>query len=167
MAATKGRYTRIFLDEWDISAASMNVDIDTSVTTEDATTFQADGKISVAMAASTKFAIKGYFVGANVDGDLEKEFSASLDTNVTVGVLLADSTADTGAPVYVLVGTSPENVKIGAPATGLLTVEGTFTDGTTGKRRGQLVYRGVVSATGTKTNIDVGAAGAAGWADPE
>ncbi len=162
MAGVKARYTRIFLDEWDISAASMNVDIDTSVSTEDATTFQSDGKQSVAMAASTKIAIKGFFVDADADGDLEKEFSDALDTNVTVGVLLADSATEAGAPVYILVGTSPENVKIGAPAAGLLTVEGTFADGTTGKRRGQLVYRGVVSATGAKTNIDVGAAGAAG-----
>ena len=162
MAAMKGRYTRIFLDEWDISAASMNVDIETAVTSEDATTFQADGREVVAMTASTKIVIKGFFVTADGDGDLENEFQASLDTPVTLGVMLAESTADAGAPVYVLVGTSPENIKIGAPAAGLLTVDGTFTDGTTGKRRGLLLWRGAITTTGTKTAIDTGAAGAAG-----
>lgn len=162
--ASKAKYTRIFIDDLDVSAASTNVDIDTTVATEETTTFQAAGITKMTTDPSTKVTLKGYFVTANGAGDLEKELQARLatETPVYVGVLLADSTSEAGAPVYVLASTSGDALKVSAPAKGLITVDGEFVDGTVGRKRGVLLWRGSITTTGTKTAIDIGAAGSVG-----
>jgi hypothetical protein len=87
---------------------------------------------------------------------------AALNTT-QVGLMLADSaTGDAGMPVYVLPLTSADSMKITAPATGVLGIDGSFMAGDYGLRRGICLWYGAITATGNKTAYDIGAAGSSG-----
>ena len=80
-----------------------------------------------------------------------------------VGLMLADSaTGDGGMPTYVLPLTSADQMKISAPATGVLGIDGSFMAGDYGLKRGVCLWYGAITGTGNKTSYDIGAAGSAG-----
>ena len=105
-------------------------------------------------------------MAADTGGWEQELYDRFAATNVSqVGLMLADSaTGDAGMPTYVLPLTSADQMKITAPATGVLGIDGNFMAGDTGLKRGVCLWYGAISATGNKTAYDIGAAGSTGGA---
>jgi hypothetical protein len=166
MPGTKGRWSRLWVDEWDMSTKTASAEVSLAVGTEEVTTFQATGKEYITTDPEGSIKVNGYVTAlAAGTGGLEEEFQerfAAANTAM-VGLMLADSASgDAGMPVYVLPATSLDSLKITAPATGVLGIDGSFMAGDYGLRRGVCLWRGAVTVTGNKTSYDLGAAGSAG-----
>jgi len=166
MAGTKGRWSRLWVDEWDMSTKTASAELDLSLASEEVTTFQATGKEYIITDPDAKITLTGYMSSiAAGTGGLEEELAerfAAANTTM-VGLMLADSaTGDAGMPTYVLPATSADSLKITAPAKGVLGLDGSFMAGTYGHRRGICLWYGAITATGNKTGVDFGAAGTVG-----
>lgn len=163
MAPIKGTQARLLVDGYDFSTDTSSVTVDVATETMDATALQASGKTQVTLDPTGTISLAGYFVGTTVavdDGQLEKEMYDRLGVANTVIAAVILDTSGTRPTGYVLPSTSGAGLTLAAPVAGLITVEGEFSAGTL--RRGYQVFRGTISATGTQTSIDFGAAGSAG-----
>lgn len=158
--ATKGTYTRILVDEYDFSGFNNSVEVAVSSEQFDVTAFQDTGNVFLTGVAGGTITQQGYFGGGDADG-FEAEMYARLGstTGVTAAVLFGTQT--TGCPAYVLPGTSGREMSISSPVNGIITLNGSWGEGT-GIKRGYRVYSGTLSATGGQTSVDLGAAGSAG-----
>lgn len=166
MSGTKGRWSRLWVDDFDLSTKTASAEVSMSMGTEEVTAFQSSGKEFITTDPESSIKLTGYVsdIGNNAGG-LEQELADrfAVANTAMVGLMLADSASGAaGMPVYVLPATSVDSMKISAPATGVLGLDGSFMAGTYGMRRGLCLWRGAITATGTKTGIDFGAAGAAG-----
>lgn len=166
MAGTKGRWSRLWVDDFDMSTKTASAEISMSIGTEEVTAFQATAKEFITTDPESSIKITGYVSSLTADsGGWEQELYdrfAALNTT-QVGLMLADSaTGDAGMPCYVLPLTSADQMKISAPATGVLGIDGSFMAGDYGLRRGVCLWYGAITATGNKTSYDIGAAGSAG-----
>ena len=164
--ATKGRWSRLWVDDFDMSTKTASAEVSMSIGTEEVTAFQATAKEFITTDPESSIKITGYVsnIGNNAGGweqELHDRFAA---TNVSqVGLMLADSASgDGGMPTYVLPLTSADSVKISAPATGVLGIDGSFMAGDVGMKRGVCLWYGAITGTGNKTAYDIGAAGSAG-----
>jgi len=166
MAGTKGRWSRLWVDDFDMSTKTASAEISMSIGTEEVTAFQTTAKESITTDPVSSIKITGYVssLGADAGGWEQELYDRFAATNVTqVGLMLADSaTGDGGMPTYVLPLTSADEMKISAPATGVLGIDGSFMAGDYGLRRGVCLWYGAITATGNKTSYDIGAAGSAG-----
>lgn len=166
MSGTKGRWSRLWVDDFDLSTKTASAVVNIAIGTEEVTAFQSTGKEFITTDPESSISLTGYVSSlGNNTGGLEQELADRFAAaNVSqVGLMLADSASgDAGMPVYVLPLTSVDGMKITAPATGVLGLEGSFMAGDAGMRRGLCLWRGAITATGTKTGIDFGAAGSAG-----
>ena len=166
MSGTKGRWSRLWVDDFDMSTRTASAEVNTSIGTEEVTAFQATAKEFITTDPESSIKITGYVSSLTADsGGWEQElydrFGALKTTQV--GLRLADSaTGDAGMPCYVLPLTSADQMKISAPATGVLGIDGSFMAGDTGLKRGVCLWYGAITATGNKTSYDIGAAGFAG-----
>ena len=164
--ATKGRWSRLWVDDFDMSTKTASAEISMSIGTEEVTAFQATAKEFITTDPESSIKITGYVSSLAADtGGWEQElydrFAAPNTTQV--GWMLADrATGDAGMPVYVLPLTSADSMKITAPATGVLGIDGSFMAGDYGLRRGICLWYGTITATGNKTAYDIGAAGSSG-----
>lgn len=166
MSGTKGRWSRLWVDDFDMSTRTAGTEVTTSIGTEEVTTYQATAKEFITTDPESSIKVTGYVSTFGVDaGGWEQELYdrfAALNTT-QVGVMYADSASgDAGMPVYVLPLTSADQMKITAPATGVLGIEGNFMAGDTGLKRGICLWYGAITGTGNKTAYDIGAAGSAG-----
>jgi len=161
MAGIKGINTRVLVGGYLLSSQTNNATVQASNNSIETTPFEATAKQYVVLPPDGNIDIGGYltFDTAN-GGTFEKRLHTSLTTADTVG-LIYYNTAVAGAPGYVLPSAYTDNLQIQSPVAGVITVSGSYTS-TTGLRRGVCIYSGTISATGTTTAIDIGAAGAAG-----
>ena len=162
----KGKWARLWIDEFSLSAKTQTATINMGVQREEVTAWQDTARTYLTTNTESSIELTGYVdTLADGAGGFEEVLADRLGggNTVQVGILLAeDATNEAGMPVYVLPATSGERMNISAPAAGILTMDGTFGDGDAGMRRGVLVYQGTFSATGNQTAVDIGAAGAAG-----
>lgn len=158
--AIKGTYTRILIDEFDFSGVSNSLEVAVSSESFDVTAFQDTGNVFLSGVASGTITQAGYFDGGAADG-FEAEMYARLGSTTGVTVSALFGTQTTGCPAYVLPGTSGRELSISSPVNGIVTLNGTWSEGT-GIRRGRRVFGGTISATGAQTAIDFSAAGSAG-----
>lgn len=164
--ASMGRWSRLWVDDFDLSTKTASAEINKTIGTAEVTVFQSSGKEFVTTEPEGNISITGYVDAlAAGAGGLEQELSerfAAANTAL-VGLLLSDTaTGDAGMPCYVLPATAVDTLNITAPATGVLGVDGSFMAGDAGLRRGLCLWYGAVTATGNKPAIDFGAAGSAG-----
>jgi hypothetical protein len=160
MAATKGTFTRILVDEYDFSGVSNSVEVAVSSEGLDVTAFQDLANVYIPGVQMGMITQAGYFTGASANG-FESEFYDRLGsaTGVTVSVLFGTNVV--GCPAYVVPGTNGRAMTISAPVNGVITLNGSWGEGT-GIKRGRRLFGGTISATGAQTAIDFGAAGSAG-----
>jgi len=156
--ATKALDTHILVDEHQLSNQSTGLTVESSVDSEDSTTFQATGAEFTMKLPSPKISMKGFFTGVGASY-LENELQSRIGTQTTiVAGLLATATA--ACPAYVIPSAAADAMKVDAPVAGLITIDGGFV--------GSRMYRGIriahltISATGAQTGVDLGAAGSAG-----
>ena len=166
--ATKGRWSRLWVDDMDMSTRTASAEVSMSIGTEEVTAFQATAKEFITTDPESSIKVTGYVTSLATDtGGWEQELYdrfAALNT-AQVGLMLSDSaTGDAGMPCYVLPLTSADQMKITAPATGVLGIEGNFMAGDTGLKRGVCLWYGAITGTGNKTAYDIGAAGSTGGA---
>ena len=166
--ATKGRWSRLWLDDMDMSTRTASAEVSMSIGTEEVTAFQATAKEFITTDPESSIKITGYVSSLAADsGGWEQELYdrfAALNT-AQVGLMLSDSASgDAGMPCYVLPLTSADQMKITAPATGVLGIDGNFMAGDTGLKRGVCLWYGAITGTGNKTAYDIGAAGSTGGA---
>lgn len=166
MSGTKGRWSRLWVDDFDLSTKTASAEVNMAIGTEEVTSFQATAKEFITTDPESSIKVTGYVssLAANTGGweqELHDRFAAA---NVSqVGLMLAGSaTGDAGMPTYVLPLTSADSVKISAPATGVLGIDGSFMAGDVGLKRGVCLWYGSITTTGNKTSYDIGAAGSAG-----
>ena len=152
----------------DMSTRTASAEVSMSIGTEEVTAFQATAKEFITTDPESSIKITGYVSSLAADtGGWEQELNdrfAALNT-AQVGLMLSDSASgDAGMPVYVLPLTSADQMKITAPATGVLGIDGNFMAGDTGLKRGICLWYGAITGTGNKTAYDIGAAGSTGGA---
>ena len=152
----------------DMSTRTASAEVSMSIGTEEVTAFQATAKEFITTDPESSIKLTGYVSSLAADtGGWEQELYdrfAALNT-AQVGLMLSDSASgDAGMPVYVLPLTSADQMKITAPATGVLGIDGNFMAGDTGLKRGICLWYGAITGTGNKTAYDIGAAGSTGGA---
>lgn len=161
MAGIKGINTRILVGGYLLSSQTSSSSVQATAERTETTPFEATGKEYVAMSPSGQIDLGGYLTFDTSNGaTFENRLRLAIDTADTVGVIHY-VTAPAGSPGYVLPSAYTTNMQIQAPVDGVLTVNGSYVSAT-GLRRGVCVYSGTISATGTTTAIDLGAAGSAG-----
>ena len=166
MAGTKGRWSRLWVDDFDMSTKTSTTEVSMAINTEEVTSYQATAKEFIATDPESSIKVTGYVSDiANNAGGWEQElYDRFAALNVSqVGVMYADTSGgDVGMPTYVLPLTSADQMKVSAPSAGVLGIDGNFMAGDIGMRRGLCLWYGAITGTGTKTGIDFGAAGSAG-----
>ena len=161
MAGIKGVNTRVLVGGYLLSSQTNSVAVQTTSDKQDTTPFEATAKESVVLSPDGNVDIGGYMTFDTANGaTFEKRLHTSITTADTVGIVLYN-TALAGSPAYVLPSAYTDNMQIQSPVAGVMTVSGSYTS-EVGLRRGVCVYSGTISATGTTTAIDLGAAGSAG-----
>ena len=156
--ATKAVDTHVLINEFEMSTQSTGLTIESSVDSEDSTTFQATGAAFTMKLPSPKISLNGYFTGVGasyLEGELQSLIGTQ--TSIVAGLL---GTATAACPGYAIPSAAPDAMKVDAPVNGLITIEGGFV--------GSRMYRGIriahltISATGAQTGVDLGAQGTAG-----
>ena len=161
MAGIKGTNTRILMGGYLLSSQTNSSEIAATLERIETTPFEATGKEYVTLPPSAQVNLGGYMTFDTANGStFENRLRLAIDTTDTVGVIYYN-TAPAGSPGYVLPGASTSNMQIQSPVAGVMTLSGGFVSDT-GLRRGTCVYSGTISATGTTTPVDIGAAGSAG-----
>jgi len=160
MSATRGKYTKILVDEFDFSGDSNQLDIDTSTGSLDATTFADTAKVMIADSPELTFQHNGFFGGIGA-GEFEQELQERIGgAGAYVTALIGTDTA--ACPAYWLPLSTKSQFKIGNPVGGLSTIQAQWLTGPGGARRGLRILDATLSATGAQTGRDFGAAGSAG-----
>ena len=161
MAGIKGINTRVLIGGYLLSSQTNSATVQASNNSIETTPFEATGKQYVVLPPDGNIDVNGYLHFDTSNGaTFEKRLHTSLTTADTVGIIYYN-TAVAGSPGYVMPGAYTDNMQIQAPTAGVVTVNGSYTS-TTGLRRGVCIYSGTISATGTTTPVDIGAAGSAG-----
>lgn len=162
MAAIHGRYTKIWVDEFDLSSQNNSLEVSMTIPDLDATAFQDTGMVSVAGIPVGMITQAGYFTGKTTGLNEDVLYDRFNVATTTVAALFG--TATSACPAYVSRATGAETISIKTTPTGIMTIDGQWAKGG-GLIRGLRVWEGTFSATGAQTSpgyIDLGAAGAAG-----
>ena len=161
MAGIKGINTRVLVGGYLLSSQTNSATVQSTSNTVETTPFEAAAKEYITLAPDGNIDIGGYLTFDTANGaTFEKRLHTSLSTADTVGIIYYN-TALAGSPGYVLPDSYTDDLQIQSPVAGVITVSGSYTS-TVGLRRGVCIYSGTISATGTTTAVDIGAAGAAG-----
>lgn len=160
MTAIKSTYCRLLVNEFDFSGVSNSLEVALQSDRQDVTCFQDTAKVFLNLGGAGTIAQKGYLSDV-IAGEFEKEIQESIANVESLYVAALFGTATAACPAYVARATNTEGMKIAAPVEGVLTLEGSWFEGS-GIKRGLRAYTGTISATGAQTHIDLGAAGAAG-----
>lgn len=160
MTAIKGTLARLLVDKFDFSTDTAGLTMTAGNTEGDSTTLQATAMTAEPILPNMKIEHNGYITGVSSAGTLENELNSRLGVAGSyIATLFGTDVA--ACPAYVLDGTFGANMKMAAPAAGLMTLDGAWGEGR-GGHRGYRVFSGVISATGSQTPIDIGAAGSNG-----
>ena len=162
--AIKATQTRLVIgnssDAWDFSGVSNSLDVSLSGEKIENTRFQDTAKTYTTGDASGTITQNGYFDNTSA-GSFEQEIAESITNAETLYVGAIYGTNQAAPVAYIAPATSTESMAINSPVSGLITVNGSWFDGT-GIKRGLQVYKGTISSISTTTYIDTGAVGSAG-----
>ena len=159
MTATKGTNAKLLADEFDFSGDTAGFTVTVGMGEQDATVLTSTAMLYAAILPSMGIEHNGYVQGLAATGQMEGELFARITGAHYVTCLLGTSV--TGCPAYTIDSSFVRDIKLGAPATGLLTINGSWGRGMGGSR-GLRIYTGTLSATGVQTSIDFSSAGSAG-----
>lgn len=159
-APIKAKYSRILVNQFDLSTQNTSIEASVSTEQKDVSTFQSTAKAYLSMTPEGSIAITGFFDDAAA-GYTEQELVESVANVETLYVAAMFGTETAACPTYVAPATNTDNLAITAPVDGVIEVNGSFPSGT-GLRRGLRCYSGTISATGAQTYIDLGSAGSSG-----
>lgn len=162
MAAIHGRYTKIWVDEFDLSTQNNSLEVSVTIPELDATAFQATGQVTYAGIPAGMISQAGYFTGKT--SGLNEDVLYDRFNAATAIVAALFGTATAGCPVYVSRASGAETMSIATTPTEIMTIDGQWSKGS-GLIRGVRLWEGTFSATGAQTSpgyIDLGAAGTDG-----
>lgn len=159
MTALKGTNALLLADEFNFSGDTAGFTVTVGMGEQDATVLTSTAMLYAAILPSMGIEHNGYVQALAAADQMEGELFERITGAHYVSCLLG--TAVTGCPAYTIDSTFVRDLKFGAPATGLLTINGSWGKGAGGSR-GLRIYTGTLSATGTQTSIDFTSAGSAG-----
>jgi hypothetical protein len=137
---------------------SMNVNVANDKL--ESTCFQDTAKTYVTGDTTASIDIAGYFSDAAA-GDLEQEFYEMVENSESLYAAALGQTSTAACPAYVGTASELDEFSVKSQTGNLITVSGKFSANQLFVR-GLRVHQGTISATGTTTYIDLGAAGSAG-----
>jgi hypothetical protein len=159
MTAIKGTKTQRLVDEFNFSSETSGFGVTVAMSEQECTNLASTAMAYAAILPSVQIEQSGYVITPAATGTLEAELQARLGVAGSyVAALLGTDTA--GCPAYVQ-NTFNAAMNITAPATGLMTLVGTWGKGSGGSR-GIRIYSGEATTEAATTAVDLGAAGSAG-----
>lgn len=162
--STKAIYSEFFIggtgQAFRFSSKTNSMNINVTNDKLESTCFQDTAKTYVTGDTTASIDIAGYFNDAAA-GDLEREFAEMVENSESLYAAALLGTATAACPAYVGEASELDGFAVKAQTGNLITVDGKFSVNDQ-LLRGLRVYQGTVSATGTTTYIDLGAAGSAG-----
>jgi hypothetical protein len=160
MMPVRATYTRLLVDEFDFSGESNALDLSISANMEDCTVFQETAQVYTTTSIDTSLSQKGYFLNSAA-GTFEEEIAEGIlagDLHTVAALFGTDTSA---CAAYVLRSAATNEFTMESKTDAMLTLSGGWSPGE-GVFRGLRMFTGSISATGTQTYIDLGAAGSAG-----
>jgi hypothetical protein len=153
--------TKILIDQYDFSGQTNGVTIEIPVGVLEYMVLQTTAAKKLPSFPTPNIVHGGFYDGP-ASGQMYDAFDDRLGSanDVTVGVILG--TSETIPVGYVLPTSWGQQLKIAAPANGLITLSGAWPSGTSRLYRGYQAFYGTISATGAQTGIDFSVAGSAG-----
>ncbi len=155
----KGTELGIWVDEFDFSSATSQVDLNFEIVEAERTNLDSLAQEFIPILPKCTVTQNGYFEGIAATGfehELEDRFGTG---QAILTVLMQRSDADCVA--YVLPEATDYSMVFGAPVANLVTLNGQW--GTSAAAvRGRRVYDGTMSATGEQTAVDFGAGSTTG-----
>lgn len=165
--ATKGRYTRLLVNEFDFSGVTNKIGVKLGADRLETTAFQETAATSIAGDTTGSISSNGYFQNADA-GEFVQEMQESIANTEALYVAALFGTDVAACEAFVARATNTGALDIEAVTGGLITTAAEWHQGT-GIRRGFRVWTGTISATGAQAApayIDLaipGAAGGAAW----
>lgn len=159
--ATKGTLARLLVDQWDFSCETSAIDVTLAIAEQDISSLCDTAAAYAPGLAAFTINHNGYIVAPmGIAGSIEQEMNArmGIQNSYVAAMFGIDLPA---CPVYVLDTTFGATMTIEAPATGILTLNGAWGQGT-GGHRGIRIFDGNATATGNQTAVDMGAIGTLG-----
>jgi len=149
----------ILVDEYNFSAYTSQLQVDLTVGEAEGTTLASTAQEWEPLLPTMKITQNGYFQGVAADGFERELFDRMGTTGVVVSAIFGVSGSK--APAYVIPDAFNAQMDFQMPAAGLMTLNGIWGN-TNHPKRGVVVYRGTLSATGATTAVNLGAAGSNG-----
>ncbi len=150
----RGTEAAIWVDEFDFSSATGQIDVSFEVGEAERTSLASEAQEFLPLLSKCTVTQNGYFEGV-LPGGFERELETRFgDGRALVTVLLGRSVLDCVA--YVLPAATNYNMTFSAPVSGLVTLNGQW--GTSaGAVRGRRVFDGTFTAVGESVPVDLGA----------
>ena len=148
MMAVKGTLARLLVDQWDFSCETSGLDVSLEIAEEDISSLCDTAAAYAPTLAAISIEHNGYMQAPlGIAGSIEQEMNARMGVqNSMVAALFGIDIP--ACPAYVLDNTFGATMEINAPATGILTLNGSWGQGG-GGYRGYRVHDGNITATGT------------------
>ena len=158
--AVKGTLARIIVDGVDLSCETSAVVMTNAISEEDCTTLCSTASEYTPVLANMSITQDGYMATVGDPGSFEEELYNRM--GVMGAFVAAFFGIDTPAcPAYILDTTFGATMEIGAPATGILTLNGAWGQGH-GGHRGVRVYDDVLLTPGNGAAVDISLGGTLG-----
>lgn len=150
----KGTELGIWVDEFDFSSATSQVDLTFEIAEAERTNLDSLAQEFIPILPKCTVAQNGYFEGIAATG-FEHELEDRFGTGQAILTVLTQR-SDADCVAYVLPEATDYSMVFGAPVANLVTLNGQW--GTSAAAvRGRRVYDGTLSATGEQTAVDFGA----------
>ncbi len=150
----KGTELGIWVDEFDFSSATSQVDLTFEITEGERTNLDSTAKEYIPILPKASVTQNGYMQGVMPDG-----FQAELEDRFGTGsaiLTILTQRSDADCVAYVLPEVTDYSMVFAAPVANIITLNGQW--GTSAAAvRGRRVYDGTLSATGEQTAVDFGA----------
>jgi hypothetical protein len=160
MMAVKGTLARMYVDQWDLSGETSDINVTNAIANQESTVLPSTAANFTALLPNSKLVQNGYINQVKTPGSFETELWNRLGV-MGCYVAAVIGIDNPNCPCYVLDNTFGASMEIMAPIKGLLTLKGSWGEGN-GGHRGYRVYDGIANATGPQAAADFVAAGANG-----
>jgi hypothetical protein len=150
--AIKGTLARILVDEVDLSCETSSVVMANAISEEDCTTLCSTAAEYAAVLPSMSLEQNGYMSNIDEPGSFEQELYNRMGVQGSIVAALF-GIDEVDCPVYILNNTFGATMEISAPATGILTLNGSWGQGR-GGRRGYRIADANITATGNQLPVD-------------
>lgn len=160
--SVKSCYTRVLIDRYDLSGDSNQIELTVDANAIEYNVFQNCATQSIAGEPTSKITHSGYYSSPDA-GEIEQQMHLHLGDAGSLSLLGVILDTAAAVPVgYAMESVYADSLKIEAKAKSLITVQGSWSMLTGQLYRGYQLWAGTISATGAKTGVDFGSAGAAG-----